>query len=89
LFLADKKLKPKQAIYLLGLFMLAKDEKPCRAVAVDQGKIPKHVQGIGTNEHPEIEWMTPRQMISELRVTLAYIRHDSPFFKKVLRGKRN
>jgi len=26
LFLADKKLKPKQAIYLLGLFMLAKDE---------------------------------------------------------------
>ncbi|AKM78523.1 TPA: hypothetical protein DDZ49_01635 [Candidatus Wolfebacteria bacterium] len=26
LFLADKTLKPKQAIYLLGLFMLAKDE---------------------------------------------------------------
>lgn len=30
LFLADKKLKPKQAIYLLGLFMLAKDENGMR-----------------------------------------------------------
>ncbi len=30
LFLADKKLKPKQAIYLLGLFMLAKDENGIR-----------------------------------------------------------
>ncbi len=30
LFLANKKLKPKQAIYLLGLFMLAKDENGMR-----------------------------------------------------------
>jgi hypothetical protein len=30
LFLADKKLKPKQAIYLLGLFMLARDENGMR-----------------------------------------------------------
>lgn len=30
LFLADKKLKPKQAIYLLGLFMLAKDQNGMR-----------------------------------------------------------
>ncbi len=30
LFLADKKLKPKQAIYLLGLFQLAKDENGMR-----------------------------------------------------------
>ncbi|OIO30272.1 hypothetical protein AUJ77_03455 [Candidatus Nomurabacteria bacterium CG1_02_43_90] len=30
LFLADKKLKPKQAIYLLGLFMLARDESGMR-----------------------------------------------------------
>ncbi len=30
LFLADKKLKSKQAIYLLGLFMLAKDENGMR-----------------------------------------------------------
>lgn len=30
LFLADKKLKPKQAVYLLGLFMLAKDENGMR-----------------------------------------------------------
>ena len=30
LFLADKKLKPKQAIYLLGLFQLAKDEDGMR-----------------------------------------------------------
>jgi hypothetical protein len=30
LFLADKRLKPKQAIYLLGLFMLAKDENGMR-----------------------------------------------------------
>jgi hypothetical protein len=30
LFLADKQLKPKQAIYLLGLFMLAKDENGMR-----------------------------------------------------------
>ena len=30
LFLADKKLKPKQAIYLFGLFMLAKDENGIR-----------------------------------------------------------
>lgn len=30
LFLADKKLKPKQAIYLLGLFTLAKDENGMR-----------------------------------------------------------
>jgi hypothetical protein len=30
IFLADKKLKPKQAIYLLGLFMLAKDENGMR-----------------------------------------------------------
>ena len=30
LFLADKTLKPKQAIYLLGLFMLAKDENGMR-----------------------------------------------------------
>ena len=30
LFLADKKLKPKQAIYLLGLFMVAKDENGMR-----------------------------------------------------------
>jgi len=30
LFLADKKLKPKQAIYLLGLFVLAKDENGLR-----------------------------------------------------------
>lgn len=30
LFLADKKLKPKQAIYLLGLFVLAKDENGMR-----------------------------------------------------------
>lgn len=30
LFLADKKLRPKQAIYLLGLFMLAKDENGMR-----------------------------------------------------------
>lgn len=30
LFLADKKLKPKQAIYLLGLFLLAKDENGMR-----------------------------------------------------------
>lgn len=30
LFLADKKLKPKIAIYLLGLFMLAKDENGMR-----------------------------------------------------------
>lgn len=30
LFLADKKLKPKQAIYLLGLFILAKDENGMR-----------------------------------------------------------
>jgi hypothetical protein len=30
LFLADKKLKPKQAIYLLGLFMLSKDENGMR-----------------------------------------------------------
>jgi len=30
LFLADKKLKPRQAIYLLGLFMLAKDENGMR-----------------------------------------------------------
>jgi hypothetical protein len=41
----------------------------------------------GVDEHPEIEWMTPRQMSSELKVTLAYIRHDSLFFKKVLRDK--
>jgi len=30
LFLADKKLKPKQGIYLLGLFMLARDENGMR-----------------------------------------------------------
>ena len=30
IFLADTKLKPKQAIYLLGLFMLAKDENGMR-----------------------------------------------------------
>lgn len=30
LFLADKKLKPKQAIYLLGLFILGKDEEGMR-----------------------------------------------------------
>jgi hypothetical protein len=30
LFLADKKLKPKQAIYLLGLFQLARDENGMR-----------------------------------------------------------
>ena len=30
LFLADKKVKPKQAIYLLGLFMLARDENGMR-----------------------------------------------------------
>jgi hypothetical protein len=30
LFLADRKLKPKQAIYLLGLFLLAKDENGMR-----------------------------------------------------------
>lgn len=30
LFLADKKLKPKQAIYLLGLFVLARDENGMR-----------------------------------------------------------
>jgi hypothetical protein len=30
LFLADNKLKPKQAIYLLGLFLLAKDENGMR-----------------------------------------------------------
>lgn len=30
LFLSDKKLKPKQAIYLLGLFMLARDENGMR-----------------------------------------------------------
>lgn len=30
LFLADKKLKPKQAVYLLGLFMLARDENGMR-----------------------------------------------------------
>jgi hypothetical protein len=30
LFLADKKIKPKQAIYLLGLFTLAKDENGMR-----------------------------------------------------------
>lgn len=30
LFLANKKLKPKQAIYLLGLFLLAKDENGMR-----------------------------------------------------------
>jgi hypothetical protein len=30
LFLSDKNLKPKQAIYLLGLFMLAKDENGMR-----------------------------------------------------------
>ncbi len=30
LFLADKKLKPKQAVYLLGLFLLAKDENGMR-----------------------------------------------------------
>ncbi|KND47466.1 MAG: hypothetical protein AB199_03490 [Parcubacteria bacterium C7867-004] len=30
LFLADKNLKPKQAIYLLGLFMLARDENGMR-----------------------------------------------------------
>lgn len=30
LFLADKKLKPKQAIYLLGLFQLARDEEGMR-----------------------------------------------------------
>lgn len=42
---------------------------------------------VGANEHPEIEWMTPRQMISELKAVLAHLRHDSPFFKKVLRGK--
>jgi hypothetical protein len=30
LFLTNKKLKPKQAIYLLGLFMLAKDENGMR-----------------------------------------------------------
>ena len=30
LFLADKRLKPKQAIYLLGLFMLARDENGMR-----------------------------------------------------------
>lgn len=42
---------------------------------------------VGTNEHPEIEWMTPRQMSFELKATLTYIRHDSLFFKKVLRDK--
>ena len=41
----------------------------------------------GADEQPEIEWMTPRQMSSELKVTLAYMRHDSLFFKKVLRDK--
>ncbi|HRH25240.1 MAG TPA: hypothetical protein PLQ20_02795, partial [Candidatus Paceibacterota bacterium] len=30
LFLADRKLKPKQAVYLLGLFLLAKDENGMR-----------------------------------------------------------
>ena len=30
LFLANKKLKPKQAVYLLGLFMLGKDENGMR-----------------------------------------------------------
>jgi len=30
LFLADKKLKPKQAVYFTGLFMLGKDENGMR-----------------------------------------------------------
>lgn len=39
------------------------------------------------DEDKEVEWMTPLQMNSELRVQLALIRRDSPFFKKVLRDK--
>lgn len=41
LFLADKKLKPKQAIYLLGLFMLARDEEGMRQL---RSIVTKHSQ---------------------------------------------
>lgn len=41
LFLANKKLKPKQAIYLLGLFMLAKDDHGIRQLRTI---VSKHAQ---------------------------------------------
>jgi len=47
LFLADKKLKPKQAIYLLGLFMLARDENGMRQLRTIFQSEQKIELGIG------------------------------------------
>lgn len=42
LYLANKKIKPKQAIYLLGLFMLAKDENGMRELRTIVAKRPPY-----------------------------------------------